>query len=67
MNKICMGIWGMTNLRDRFNVDGFKEDDAAKTAHDEKVKAEREAEKRRKEEEKRRKEQANLETTEMAD
>ena len=26
MNKICMGIWGMTNLRDRFNVNGFKED-----------------------------------------
>jgi sugar phosphate isomerase/epimerase len=26
MNKICMGIWGMSNLRDRFNVDGFKED-----------------------------------------
>ncbi len=25
-NKICMGIWGMTNLRDRFNVNGFKED-----------------------------------------
>ena len=23
MNKICMGIWGMTNLRDRFNVNGF--------------------------------------------
>ena len=26
MNKICMGIWGMTNLRDRFNVNGFKEE-----------------------------------------
>jgi xylose isomerase len=26
MNKICKGIWGMTNLRDRFNVNGFKED-----------------------------------------
>lgn len=26
MNKICMGIWGMTNLRDRFNIKGFKED-----------------------------------------
>lgn len=25
-NKICMGIWGMTNLRDRFNVNGFKEE-----------------------------------------
>lgn len=23
MNKICMGIWGMTNLRDRFNINGF--------------------------------------------
>ena len=23
MNKISMGIWGMTNLRDRFNVNGF--------------------------------------------
>ena len=22
-NKICMGIWGMTNLRDRFNINGF--------------------------------------------
>ncbi len=26
MNRICMGIWGMTNLRDRFNVNGFGED-----------------------------------------
>jgi len=26
MNKICMGIWGMSNLRDRFNVNGFKDD-----------------------------------------
>ena len=26
MNKICMGIWGMTNLRDRFNVNGFGEE-----------------------------------------
>lgn len=26
MNKICMGIWGMTNLRDRFNVNGFKDE-----------------------------------------
>jgi L-rhamnose isomerase len=26
MNKICMGIWGMTNLRDRFNVKGFGEE-----------------------------------------
>lgn len=26
MNKICMGIWGMTNLKDRFNVNGFKDD-----------------------------------------
>lgn len=26
MNKICMGIWGMTNLKDRFNVNGFKEE-----------------------------------------
>jgi len=26
MNNICMGIWGMTNLRDRFNVSGFKEE-----------------------------------------
>ena len=25
-NKICMGIWGMTNLKDRFNVQGFKEE-----------------------------------------
>ena len=25
MNKICMGIWGIGNLRDRFNVNGFKE------------------------------------------
>ena len=25
-NKICMGIWGMTNLRDRFNVNGFGEE-----------------------------------------
>ncbi|MBN2090726.1 TIM barrel protein [candidate division KSB1 bacterium] len=25
-NKISMGIWGMTNLRDRFNVGGFKEE-----------------------------------------
>ena len=25
-NKISMGIWGNTNLRDRFNVDGFGED-----------------------------------------
>jgi sugar phosphate isomerase/epimerase len=24
MNQICMGIWGMSNLRDRFNVNGFK-------------------------------------------
>jgi xylose isomerase len=23
MNKICMGIWGNTNLKDRFNVNGF--------------------------------------------
>lgn len=23
--KICMGIWGQTNLPDRFNVNGFKE------------------------------------------
>jgi xylose isomerase len=22
-NRICMGIWGITNLRDRFNVNGF--------------------------------------------
>ncbi len=26
MNRICMGIWGMTNLRDRFNVNGFGEE-----------------------------------------
>ncbi len=26
MNKICMGIWGMTNLKDRFNINGFKEE-----------------------------------------
>ncbi len=26
MNKICMGIWGNTNLRDRFNINGFGED-----------------------------------------
>jgi len=26
MNKICMGIWGMTNLKDRFNVNGFGEE-----------------------------------------
>ena len=26
MNKICMGIWGITNLRDRFNVQGFGEE-----------------------------------------
>lgn len=26
MNKICMGIWGMTNLRDRFNINGFGEE-----------------------------------------
>ena len=26
MNKICMGIWGMTNLKDRFNVRGFGEE-----------------------------------------
>jgi xylose isomerase len=26
MNKISMGIWGNTNLRDRFNVNGFGED-----------------------------------------
>ena len=26
MNKVCMGIWGMTNLRDRFNVNGFGEE-----------------------------------------
>jgi sugar phosphate isomerase/epimerase len=26
MNKISMGIWGMTNLRDRFNINGFKEE-----------------------------------------
>lgn len=26
MNKISMGIWGNTNLRDRFNTDGFGED-----------------------------------------
>jgi sugar phosphate isomerase/epimerase len=25
-NKISMGIWGNTNLRDRFNVNGFGED-----------------------------------------
>ncbi|MFC1558006.1 sugar phosphate isomerase/epimerase family protein [candidate division KSB1 bacterium] len=25
-NKICMGIWGNTNLRDRFNINGFGED-----------------------------------------
>jgi len=25
-NKICMGIWGMTNLRDRFNINGFGEE-----------------------------------------
>ncbi|MFC1509765.1 sugar phosphate isomerase/epimerase family protein [Candidatus Omnitrophota bacterium] len=25
MNKICMGIWGNTNLPDRFNVKGFGE------------------------------------------
>lgn len=25
-NKIAMGIWGNTNLRDRFNVDGFGDD-----------------------------------------
>ncbi len=25
-NKISMGIWGMTNLRDRFNFSVFKED-----------------------------------------
>jgi len=26
MNKICMGIWGMTNLKDRFNTNGFGEE-----------------------------------------
>ncbi|MEA2064590.1 MAG: sugar phosphate isomerase/epimerase family protein [Gemmatimonadota bacterium] len=26
MNKISMGIWGNTNLRDRFNINGFGED-----------------------------------------
>ncbi|MCK5271312.1 MAG: TIM barrel protein [Sedimentisphaerales bacterium] len=26
MNKISMGIWGMTNLRDRFNVNGFSDE-----------------------------------------
>ena len=26
MNRICMGIWGNTNLRDRFNINGFGED-----------------------------------------
>lgn len=26
MNRISMGIWGNTNLRDRFNIDGFSED-----------------------------------------
>lgn len=26
MNKICMDIWGMTNLRDRFNINGFGEE-----------------------------------------
>ncbi len=26
MNKICMGIWGMGNLCDRFNINGFKDD-----------------------------------------
>ena len=25
-NRICMGIWGMTNLRDRFNINGFGEE-----------------------------------------
>ena len=25
-NKISMGIWGNTNLRDRFNINGFGED-----------------------------------------
>jgi hypothetical protein len=23
MNRIAMGIWGITNLRDRFNINGF--------------------------------------------
>ncbi len=26
MNKISMGIWGMSNLRDRFNINGFKDE-----------------------------------------
>lgn len=26
MNRISMGIWGNTNLRDRFNINGFGED-----------------------------------------
>jgi L-rhamnose isomerase len=26
MNKIAMGIWGITNLRDRFNINGFGEE-----------------------------------------
>ena len=50
-------IWDINHYAKRRFLEGFKEDDAAKTAYDKKVKAEKEAEKRRKEEEKRRKEQ----------
>ena len=60
-------IWNINHYAKRRFLDGFKEDDAAKTAYDKKVKAEKEAEKRRKEEAKRREEQANSVPSDLLD